>query len=154
DTLRVLALNDEQPVDRHGHAVGGIREQDHERACRLVGRRGIASRDIVRTTDQQRENDNESHAAWSGEPLCPLLSGNPTPAPPRRTFQLCSRPMARLNENYAKLPAGYLFPEIGRRVRAYSAAHPDAKVIRLGIGDVTEPLAPAIVGAMHAAVDD
>jgi LL-diaminopimelate aminotransferase len=62
--------------------------------------------------------------------------------------------MARINEHYAKLPASYLFPEIGRRVRAFSAAHPDAKVIRLGIGDVTEPLAPAIVEAMHAAVDE
>ena len=62
--------------------------------------------------------------------------------------------MARINEHYAKLPASYLFPEIGRRVRAYQAAHPDAKVIRLGIGDVTEPLAPAIVEAMHAAVEE
>src|SRR5205085_5342327 len=62
--------------------------------------------------------------------------------------------MARINEHYAKLPASYLFPEIGRRVRAYQAAHPEAKVIRLGIGDVTEPLAPAIVEAMHAAVDE
>jgi len=62
--------------------------------------------------------------------------------------------VARINEHYAKLPASYLFPEIGRRVRAYQAAHPDAKVIRLGIGDVTEPLAPAIVEAMHAAVDE
>jgi LL-diaminopimelate aminotransferase len=62
--------------------------------------------------------------------------------------------MARINEHYAKLPASYLFPEIGRRVRAYQAAHPDAKVIRLGIGDVTEPLAPAIVEAMHVAVDE
>jgi LL-diaminopimelate aminotransferase len=62
--------------------------------------------------------------------------------------------VARLNEHYAKLPASYLFPEIGRRVRAYQAAHPDAKVIRLGIGDVTEPLAPAITAAMHAAVDE
>ena len=60
----------------------------------------------------------------------------------------------RINEHYAKLPASYLFPEIGRRVRAFAAAHPDAKVIRLGIGDVTEPLAPAIVHAMHAAVDE
>jgi LL-diaminopimelate aminotransferase len=59
-----------------------------------------------------------------------------------------------INEHFAKLPAGYLFPEIGRRVRAYQAAHPDAAIIRLGIGDVTEPLAPAIVEAMHAAVDD
>src|SRR6266498_1151793 len=64
------------------------------------------------------------------------------------------RVMARINEHYAKLPASYLFPEIGRRVRAYQAAHPDAQVIRLGIGDVTEPLAPAIVAAMHAAVDE
>ncbi|MDQ3368120.1 MAG: LL-diaminopimelate aminotransferase [Myxococcota bacterium] len=62
--------------------------------------------------------------------------------------------MARINEHYAKLPASYLFPEIGRRVRAYQAAHPDARVIRLGIGDVTEPLAPAIVSAMHDAVDE
>jgi LL-diaminopimelate aminotransferase len=62
--------------------------------------------------------------------------------------------MARINEHYSKLPAGYLFPEIGRRVRAYAAAHPDAKVIRLGIGDVTEPLAPSIIAAMHAAVDE
>ncbi len=62
--------------------------------------------------------------------------------------------MARINDNFAKLPAGYLFPEIGRRVRTFSAANPDAKVIRLGIGDVTEPLTPAIVAAMHAAVDE
>ena len=62
--------------------------------------------------------------------------------------------MARINENFLKLPAGYLFPEIGRRVRAYSAEHPEAKVIRLGIGDVTEPLAPAVIAAMHAAVDE
>jgi LL-diaminopimelate aminotransferase len=62
--------------------------------------------------------------------------------------------MARINEHYAKLPASYLFPEIGRRVRAYQAAHPDARVIRLGIGDVTEPLAPAIVRAMHEAVEE
>ena len=62
--------------------------------------------------------------------------------------------MARINEHYAKLPTGYLFPEIGRRVRAYQATHPDARVIRLGIGDVTEPLAPAVVTAMHAAVDE
>jgi LL-diaminopimelate aminotransferase len=58
----------------------------------------------------------------------------------------------RLNPHYAKLRAGYLFPEIGRRVRAFVADHPEAKVIRLGIGDVTEPLAPAIVTAMHDAV--
>jgi LL-diaminopimelate aminotransferase len=60
----------------------------------------------------------------------------------------------RANPNFQKLPAGYLVPEIGRRVRAYAAAHPEAKVIRLGIGDVTEPLAPAIISAMHAAVDE
>lgn len=62
--------------------------------------------------------------------------------------------MARINEHYLKLKAGYLFPEIGRRVAKFCAAHPDAPVIRLGIGDVTEPLPPAIVGAMHRAVDD
>jgi LL-diaminopimelate aminotransferase len=62
--------------------------------------------------------------------------------------------MAQINDNYLKLKAGYLFPEIGRRVRAFAAANPDAKVIRLGIGDVTQPLTPAILKAFHAAVDD
>ncbi len=62
--------------------------------------------------------------------------------------------MARLNDNYLKLKAGYLFPEIGRRVKAFTAANPEAKVIRLGIGDVTQPLAPAIIDAFHKAVDD
>ncbi|HTJ41497.1 MAG TPA: LL-diaminopimelate aminotransferase [Kofleriaceae bacterium] len=62
--------------------------------------------------------------------------------------------MTRINENYQKLKAGYLFPEIGRRVREYAKANPDAKVIRLGIGDVTEPLVPSIVRAMHEAVDE
>jgi LL-diaminopimelate aminotransferase len=62
--------------------------------------------------------------------------------------------MARINDNYLKLKAGYLFPEIGRRVRAFAAANPDAKVIRLGIGDVTRPLAPAVLKAFHEAVDD
>jgi LL-diaminopimelate aminotransferase len=59
--------------------------------------------------------------------------------------------MARVNENYLKLQAGYLFPEIGRRVAAFTEAHPDAQVIRLGIGDVTLPLAPAIVEALRDA---
>lgn len=59
-----------------------------------------------------------------------------------------------INDHYLKLKAGYLFPEIGRRVKAFTEAHPDAKVIRLGIGDVTEPLPEACVIAMHKAVDD
>lgn len=62
--------------------------------------------------------------------------------------------MARINENFQKLAAGYLFPEIGRRVRAFSDANPDADIIRLGIGDVTLPLAPAVVAAMHDAVEE
>ena len=62
--------------------------------------------------------------------------------------------MARINENYLKLQAGYLFPEIGRRVRAYCEANPDANVIKMGIGDVTQPLIPAIVDAMHKGVDE
>ena len=62
--------------------------------------------------------------------------------------------MARINDNYLKLKAGYLFPEIGRRVREFTTANPDAKVIRLGIGDVTRPLAPAVLKAFHDAVDD
>lgn len=62
--------------------------------------------------------------------------------------------MARVNEHYSKLKAGYLFPEIGRRVSKFCAENPDAKVIRLGIGDVTEPLPRAVIEAMHAAVDE
>lgn len=62
--------------------------------------------------------------------------------------------MIYVNENFAKLKAGYLFPEIGRRVSAFAAANPDAPIIKLGIGDVTEPLAPAVVEAMHKAVDE
>ena len=49
--------------------------------------------------------------------------------------------MFKLNENYLKLPGSYLFSTIGKKVNAYSAAHPDKKIIRLGIGDVTQPLA-------------
>lgn len=56
--------------------------------------------------------------------------------------------MARINQNFLKLPGGYLFPEIGRRVRAFSAQNPPMPLIRLGIGDVTQPLAPAVVDAM------
>jgi len=62
--------------------------------------------------------------------------------------------MVLVNEHFLKLKAGYLFPEIARRVSAFCSAHPDADVIRLGIGDVTEPLPAAIVEAMHRAVDE
>ena len=62
--------------------------------------------------------------------------------------------MAKINENYLKLPGSYLFSEIARRVAAYSAGHPEATLIRLGIGDVTKPLVPAVVQAMHGAVDE
>ena len=64
--------------------------------------------------------------------------------------------MAYINENYLKLRAGYLFPEIGRRVKAFCDTNPDAapEVIRCGIGDVTEPLPAAAREAMHSAVDD
>ena len=62
--------------------------------------------------------------------------------------------MLHVNENYSKIQASYLFTEIAHRVSAHQAANPSAKVIRLGIGDVTEPLAPSVVAAMHRAVDD
>jgi len=62
--------------------------------------------------------------------------------------------MININENFLKLQAGYLFPEIGRRVSAFAKDNPDAEIIKLGIGDVTEPLAPAVIEAMHAAVDE
>jgi len=62
--------------------------------------------------------------------------------------------MTKVNENFLKLQAGYLFPEIGRRVRSYQAKNPKAKIISLGIGDVTQPLAPAVIEAMKRAVND
>lgn len=62
--------------------------------------------------------------------------------------------MANINQNYLKLPGSYLFSEIARRVGAYSAAHPEAQLIRLGIGDVTRPLPSTVISAMHAAVDE
>jgi len=62
--------------------------------------------------------------------------------------------MASINESYLKLQAGYLFPEIGRRVKAYCEANPDKKVIRMGIGDVTRPLSPAIIKAFHEGVEE
>ena len=62
--------------------------------------------------------------------------------------------MARINDSYLKLQAGYLFPEIGRRVKEFTDANPKASVIRLGIGDVTLPLAPAVLKAFHDGVDD
>ena len=60
----------------------------------------------------------------------------------------------KINQNLAALPAGYLFAEIAKRVKEYSAAHPDADILRLGIGDVTLPLVPAVVDAMKAAADE
>ncbi len=62
--------------------------------------------------------------------------------------------MFKLNDNYLKLPGSYLFSTVGKKVNAYSQAHPDKKIIRLGIGDVTQPLAPAIIKALHGAVDE
>ena len=62
--------------------------------------------------------------------------------------------MFKVNEDYLKLPGSYLFSTIGKKVAAYSAANPDKSIIRLGIGDVTQPLAPAIIDALHGAVDE
>lgn len=62
--------------------------------------------------------------------------------------------MFKINENYLKLPGSYLFSTIGKKVREFSAANPDKQIIRLGIGDVTLPLAPAVIAAMHKATDE
>jgi len=62
--------------------------------------------------------------------------------------------VARVNEHYLKLRTSYLFSEIARRVKAFADAHPDARIIRLGIGDVTQPLPPAVIRALHEAVDE
>jgi len=62
--------------------------------------------------------------------------------------------MFKINDNYLKLPGSYLFSTIGKKVAAFTAANPDKKIIRLGIGDVTLPLAPKIIETMHGAVDE
>lgn len=62
--------------------------------------------------------------------------------------------MARINHNYLKLQGSYLFSMIGKKIREYEQEHPDKRIIRLGIGDVTQPLAPEIIQALHTAVDE
>ncbi len=62
--------------------------------------------------------------------------------------------MFQINDNYQKLPGSYLFSTIGKKVNEFQKAHPDKEVIRLGIGDVTLPIAPAIIDALHKAVDE
>ena len=57
--------------------------------------------------------------------------------------------MAKVNDNYLKLPGSYLFSNIGKKVATFQNANPDKTIIRLGIGDVTQPLAPAIIEALH-----
>ena len=64
------------------------------------------------------------------------------------------RIMFKINDNYLKLPGSYLFSTIAKKVNAYSQANPEKKIIRLGIGDVTQPLASAIIDALHGAVDE
>lgn len=62
--------------------------------------------------------------------------------------------MFNINDNFTKLPESYLFSEVARRINAFKDAHPEADIIRMGIGDVTKPLCPAAIEAMHKAVDD
>lgn len=62
--------------------------------------------------------------------------------------------MYKINDNYQKLPGSYLFSNIGKKVAAFTQANPDKDIIRLGIGDVTQPIAPAIIEALHKAVDE
>ncbi len=62
--------------------------------------------------------------------------------------------MATINRNYLKLPGSYLFSTIGRKVKEYGEQNPEADIIRLGIGDVTRPLAPSIIQALHSAVEE
>ena len=62
--------------------------------------------------------------------------------------------MYKINEDYLKLPGSYLFSTIGKKTNAYKEKHPDKNLVRMGIGDVTQPLAPAIIEALHKAVDE
>jgi LL-diaminopimelate aminotransferase len=62
--------------------------------------------------------------------------------------------MAQVNENFLKVSESYLFVEVARRIRAYQEAHPEAQIIKMGIGDVTRPIVPAVINALHKAVDE
>ena len=62
--------------------------------------------------------------------------------------------MALVNEEFLKLQSNYLFSDIAKKVNSFKVTHPKSKVIRMGIGDVTQPLAPAVIAAMHKAVDE
>ena len=62
--------------------------------------------------------------------------------------------MFKVNEDYLKLPGSYLFSNIAKKVAAFQEENPEKSIIRLGIGDVTQPLAPAIIDALHSAVDE
>ena len=62
--------------------------------------------------------------------------------------------MYSINDNYLNLQGSYLFSTIAKKVNAYKDSNPDSKIIRLGIGDVTQPIAPAIIEALHKAVDE
>ena len=62
--------------------------------------------------------------------------------------------MARVNDHYLELKSSYLFSDIAKRVKAFGDAHPGTRLIRLGIGDVTRPLPPAVIRALHDAVDE
>ena len=62
--------------------------------------------------------------------------------------------MFTANGDYANLKGNYLFYEVGRRAKAYQSAHSEADLIRMGIGDVTQPLVPSVIRAMHKAVDE
>ena len=62
--------------------------------------------------------------------------------------------MAYVNTNFTKVSESYLFVEVARRIKAYQEAHPEAKIIKMGIGDVTRPIVPAVIEALHRAVDE
>ena len=62
--------------------------------------------------------------------------------------------MVRINQNYLKLQGSYLFSTIAKKVAAYSKENPEVEIIRLGIGDVTQPIVPAVIEALHGAVDE
>ena len=62
--------------------------------------------------------------------------------------------MLRVNDNFQKLPGSYLFAAVARRVKVYQEAHPEREISRLGIVDVTKPLVPAVIEAMHRAVEE
>lgn len=133
--------------ERNSGKSGKTRRLMRSMKCRGTGAAALARR--KQHQGKTRRFVTQGRTACRKGALIPSRSGYGIKA-------LTTKTMPNINDNFLKLQAGYLFPEIGRRVHAFAESHPEAakRLIRCGIGDVTEPLPMAAIEAMHLAVDD